>query len=548
MFASFISNYIIYFSILGYSYLFKKILNPKEKDIKIYNLDFLYGLFFLIFLSIFFNFLIPLFKISYVVLIIGIVFFLYIFFKKIININLFYFGLILFFFSFITYDNGNNVDSQVYHIQTIKWSYLHKIVFGISNLDWLYSLNSSWHILLSILKFKYSNFDTIYVLNLIPLTILYYQIFSMQDKIKSLAFISLFFSGLYLIVFSVAHPFKNGVIFNHFGNPEVDTIAMIFFILSFYLFLKYHEDKKNIIFDLLLVSSFLCVTTKITYIGVIFFPAYIFFSGKLFFLKKKLIFISSLASFAWMLRSFILSSCLIYPVKLTCISTNWFIGEEKINQLVNLTKGFSRDTRLRERYTDFDYTIYSWDWFFPWFKDYYLNTAMLKISTFIIMISLIFYLFAIIFKQKNKIVKNNNLFFFIVLVFIFNIYIWFQAPEVRFGWGILIFFPCFFLALAILNLKIFIGFFDKKILMTILLTFFFLSSLKNSYIFTFQNFFLPYAKIFDYSQITQLGEFDGQIIYVSQNWKCADFQKICVNVPKEDYQISQKYGYLIFNK
>ena len=41
----FLSNLLISFVILGYSYVFKSILN-KNRNVIIYNLDFLYGLFF----------------------------------------------------------------------------------------------------------------------------------------------------------------------------------------------------------------------------------------------------------------------------------------------------------------------------------------------------------------------------------------------------------------------------------------------------------------------------------------------------------------------
>ena len=110
-------------------------------------------------------------KLIYIILF-GLIFFLYLIFKKKLNINILIFSIILFFFIFINYENGHNIDSPVYHTQTIRWAYDKKIIFGLSNLDWLYSLNSGWHIFLSLLKFKIKSFDTIYVLNFLPLTVL----------------------------------------------------------------------------------------------------------------------------------------------------------------------------------------------------------------------------------------------------------------------------------------------------------------------------------------------------------------------------------------
>ena len=40
-----------------------------------------------------------------------------------------------------------------------------------------------------------------------------------------------------------------------------------------------------------------------------------------------------------------------------------------------------------------------------------------------------------------------------MLIFFINFIIWFQSPEIRFGWGILIFFPCAILSLLILKIN-----------------------------------------------------------------------------------------------
>jgi hypothetical protein len=279
-----LSNFLIIISILGYSYILKKILFEKKNN-SLVLLDIFFGFLFLLFISIFFNFFLPLEKITLFALIIGIIIFIYCIYNQIVKINFWKLVLILSFFSFIFYDNGNNVDSAVYHIQSIKWSNLFKIPIGLSNLDWLYPLNSSWHILLALFSIQIKDFNTIYILNIIPLSIIYYEIFNNTKNFKKLSYLTLYLSGTYLIIFSVIHPFKNGVIFNHYGNPEVDSIGMCFFILSTYLFLKYLEDNNEYNFNLLLITSFLCVTSKITYSSVVLFPIYILIYKK-FLLSK----------------------------------------------------------------------------------------------------------------------------------------------------------------------------------------------------------------------------------------------------------------------
>ena len=129
----------------------------------------------------------------------------------------------------------------MYHLQLIKWMYNEKIVFGLSNLEIRFGSNSLWYTLLAALQIKFNNFNSIYTFNIIPLTVLIYEVFYKERK---LSYFFIFFSVCFLIFFSYLHPFRNGIILNHFRNPEVDTVGMIFFILSFYLFLRCFEIKN----------------------------------------------------------------------------------------------------------------------------------------------------------------------------------------------------------------------------------------------------------------------------------------------------------------
>ena len=63
-----------------------------------------------------------------------------------------------------------------------------------------------------------------------------------------------------------------------------------------------------------------------------------------------------------------------------------------------MVKGFARDTRDRLRYLDFNHTIHTYNWFIPWFKDYFLNTALIKISSSILLLSSIL---IIVFSKLN---------------------------------------------------------------------------------------------------------------------------------------------------
>tara|TARA_Y100000590_G_scaffold466600_1_gene642587 strand:+ start:3603 stop:5267 length:1665 start_codon:yes stop_codon:yes gene_type:complete len=544
MLISFFANSLISTIILGYSYLFK-ILILREKKSQLKNLDFIYGLFFLVFISIFLNFFIAIANIKIVLAVIGIIFFLVSLYKKKISINFIGLFFFLFIFSFFTYWNGNNVDSPVYHLQTINWIHNHKITFGLAILDWHYALNSIWHIFLSSLSFQYKDFNTLYVINFIPFAFVLLEIINSKNNYK-LSYLALFLTLSYLLFFSYIHPFRNGIIFNHLGNPEVDTIGMIFFILTGFIFLKYLENKDKNEYYLLILCSIICPLIKLTYIGSIIFPIFatLYSKQNIKNLFNKTSIMGSILILFWIIRNFIQSSCLLFPFKFTCIKTEWSLSNEQVLFYLNQTKGFARDTRLRDRYTDFEHTIYSYDWVVPWFKDYFINDAFLKISFFIFLSSIFFYiLFLLIDYSKNKKFKIDKLFYYILILYFINFLIWFQAPEIRFGWGILSLFPCIFLSLILIRLK-FLTKINSNIFPVIILVLCSLLVVKNFKYFEINNFLTPFNKTFSYSQIIKIEEINGFEIFKSINWMCADFKGICINKPKKNYSLKYKNNYI----
>ncbi len=127
----------------------------------------------------------------------------------------------------------------MYHLQIIKWASLEKVIFGMTNIEIRFGINSLWFNLLSLFSFELNNFKSILTLNFIPFAIFFYEIYSNKKKIFPFSSMFLVLCFLFLIIFSYLHPFNNGVILNHLTNPEIDTIAAAFIILSFYIFFKF---------------------------------------------------------------------------------------------------------------------------------------------------------------------------------------------------------------------------------------------------------------------------------------------------------------------
>lgn len=540
-------NFFIIITLVGYSYLFKNFLNKKDNEIN--NIDLLYGLAFLIFLSLFLYFIFPLNLFFYCIVIIGLFSFLNCLSKKKIKLRLHNYLLIIFIYIFIIYSHGENVDSPMYHHQIIKWLYNYKITLGLSNLEIRFGDNSLWFNFLSLFQYKFKEFNSIHTLNIIPFSILTYEVLKQK---KTLSYLFLTLSLSFLFFFSYLHPFQNGIILNHLHNPEVDTVGMVFFITSFYLMLRFLEDKEKETFHLLVLSSSICFFTKLSYVGVVLFPILIltlFYRENLFeYFKIKLIFFLLFFFTLWAIKNFLISGCFIFPVNFTCINVSWSPGVEEVETYKNIVKSFARDTRERLLYSNFDHTIHSFNWFLPWFKDYALNTALIKISLVIIFCtSLLFFLFKRYTKFINIGSKNYKIHSLILVVLVINLLIWFQAPEIRFGWGTIISFNCYLVSILFFYNIFFVNI-NPKILKYLTVFFLIVLFFDNRKNLTTYNLLNPYITKADYSKIVKIYELENVDIYKSVNWKCYDFNEICVNSVKDNYFLNKKFGYLIFTQ
>ena len=541
--------FIILLSIIGYSCIFKfYITNNKEA---VQNSDIVYGFFLIITLSVLLNFFFALKHFSYIIIFLGLFFFCKYKIKKLIELNYLVHFLILFFLCFITYLHGDNVDSPMYHLQIIKLKNIEKTIFGSSNLEIRYGMNSSWFNLLSLFKLEFKSFSNLYFLNYLPFAILIYEIFSKKNISISFSYLYLFTFICFLFFFSFLHPFRNGVILNHLHNTEVDTVGMIFFVLTMYFFLKYFEEKKINYFYLVLLSSILCTTIKLSYIGCLLFPIFLFLSFKKkitnYFFKVKLLFSILLLFFSWIVKSIISSGCMIFPVSKTCFDFSWSPGITRIEEYSNIVKSFARDTPLRLKYYDFDHTINSYNWVYPWIKEYYLINALLIIVTSILLISIILIIINIIFFRFKIIMLNKKVYIYSILILLVNLFIWFQAPEIRFGWATIISLPSIVFLIFFENsiLKKYLNVNRLKLLTLICLGFIFFDNISNL---TIKNLYIPYTKSYNYSKIYKLGDFNNFEIYASENSMCYDFKGICVNKPKESYNIKKLDGYIYITK
>lgn len=277
---------------------------------------------------------------------------------------------------------------------------------------------------------------------------------------------------------------------------------------------------------------------------ILFF--YVFFHIKNF---KKINYVNIfifVVGILWITRSFILSGCFIFPITQSCISTFWSVDVEIVNFLVEEAMRYSRTLPLLEKVNDFNFTLYSYNWLLPWFKNYFLEAALLQIGSVVV----IFFLLLIILRLlQNKLNKNNTTKFYnyeyiIFFTLLFHLIFWFRAPEIRYAWGLLFSLPVFFVVIFIklFSINAFIKHKHLVSVFIIIFTLFFSKNIKN---FSFQDFTKVIDRKYDFSNIQKIGTFNGVDIYFNY-WQCADYKNVCVNIPRKVYKITKKLGYIFY--
>lgn len=540
-----ILNYLILvisvLSIYGYSIVLKKLLfNSNNQYHQLNDYDFFLGVILVFIIAFIFNIFLPLVYFTELFFLIGFLIFFY--FRKRIKLNnkILSFNLILLSIVFITYNTNTIYDSNLYHLQILNWNSLYKLNFGLANLEIRFGTNSFWQFVLSIFNNQKYDIQLLYIFNCIPISILINQFYISKSRAINLSSIYIFSCLNFILLFSILHSNSNGLILNSLRSPEVDTVGMFFLIFSIYFFLRYFENFRNTDYIYCFIFSCLAAITKISLIGTLLLPISIFFYSKP---KSNIILIVSfILLFIWLLKNFILSGCWLFPLSFSCYpGFAWSTPEEEIELYSKIISSFSRAHSSNESFMNFDYTLNSFKWLYPWFKTYFFATSFFIIFLIVSAVSLFFLVFRFFQKDKDLFIKKN--FYILVIFYLFNLYIWFGAPELRFGYGLFISLCCLIFSFSFKPLINKFNLISKfKFLPIFFILILIIQNYKNFYTLNEVN------KIkFDNSNIKFFKKINNVKFYksVANHGFCNDFKKPCVIYPKE-INVKKNYGYYFF--
>ena len=326
-------------------------------------------------------------------------------------------------------DLGLHPDTGLYHLNYQNWIRSEKIAFGFTNMNERFGYSSIYDFISAPLWFG-DNFILLQFVNL-SFIVLFFHFLSYNLLNKSNR--DLFMASYFILLFGLLDNFgfgggRNGFLYiEGIGKPDV-AFAVIFFITNILLISsirsKHYSNQDFVVASLLVLFA---IQLRIFGILSLLLLGYYFLElskYKMSILKNRMsLLIPSISlGFLWMLKNVIISSCLFFPVELTCIhSLSWNKFEHAENSAYVVQ--------------DFYYGLPTENGLVGWYNHWMSsphNSALAKnflLSLFIITI------FRFLFFKTSS--RSDLVLKIITFLFIFfNFYLWlYNAPAIRLAMG-----------------------------------------------------------------------------------------------------------------
>lgn len=334
-------------------------------------------------------------------------------------------------FIFLIYSNVNTPDALLYHLPYSKIINEDKIIIGLTNLDSRFGHISIFQYISSFFVNSFFSTNGLLIpISLVP-SLFFLNIFKKfkidfkDNNTRSNSYL------IFLILIISIYSFSR---YSGWGN---DAQVHIFYFLSIIYFLELTLDRNNLyLFYKLSIISIFTFFIKPFYFISLMMPLIFFLMNeqKIKMIKSKIFIFSSLFLILWLLKNFLISSCFLYPINITCNeSTSWYSKETLIVSVQG--EAWSKDwSNQKDSSLNLNEFISNFKWVKAWSENH-LKVIIEKTLPVIIFIILnILILFFTKSLNKNIYEKRN---IFIILLFLINLLscvIWFiKFPIFRYG-------------------------------------------------------------------------------------------------------------------
>lgn len=398
----------------------------------------LFGIIFIGFLTLILNFFIPINKIAgTIILLFGLLFLVKLTVidsqvnKKIIK-NIIISSVIT--ILLLSFSNIYRPDAGLYHLPYLSLINDNKIIIGAANINFRFAINS----IAQYLSASQNNYIYNQASISIPLASAFsFSIIFMIRKMfkeirmnRKLISISIFLISIFCLI-----SFGR---FSNYGNDAISHLyffILIIFILSDFQKLKFDKLSLN---KIALLSIFLFTTKAFMFLILLIpFIFFIKFKSKKKFLLSKSNCVNSVILIAWIVKSVIISGCIIYPVNETCFKNFKIYDENKIVLESKSGEAWAKGWINQEnKILNFEEYNKNFNWLNTW-KAVHLNKIIEKLTPYLIF--LLLFISLLFFQKKESLnIKKNDINFVFFISIMLSI-VWFlKFPLYRYGSAFLV--------------------------------------------------------------------------------------------------------------
>tara|TARA_Y100000591_G_scaffold243925_1_gene214748 strand:- start:62 stop:1381 length:1320 start_codon:yes stop_codon:yes gene_type:complete len=325
----------------------------------------------------------------------------------------------------------------MYHHPYVSYLKSDKIIFAIANIQFRFGHIS----FLQYVQAALTN-DYLHQISLASINIIFYLSFAYffsreifyEKKMSIIFLVKILFVSFILIKFSR---------YREHGNDLIPLLVSIYFFINIL-----SVNKKNIKTNIMLVNLALPFAAfmflhKISYVFVflIFLPLISFFKTKTInIINFKYLLVFSFMMISWLMKNYITTSCLAYPVEFTCISNSLYElqGLAKPANAAWLTEIWAKGFVDHPNWNQLNLKEYasSFNWVSTWASGHFVK--IIEIISPLLFVILILTLYLFLKKKDYLIIKNKkslkNFYYFIFFANLIGLLIWFyKAPVFRYG-------------------------------------------------------------------------------------------------------------------
>ncbi len=350
-------------------------------------------------------------------------------------------------FSYKTFKTFFMYDTGLYHMPFLQWIASYPIPIGLGNLYGPLGYNSSWLTFHSAWRLPWIGWNSLPIVEgwiwTLGIWVFGEGLVNRWIEIRLGNRILLIALALIFFVNFNINEFGRAISTDHASN--ILTLLTVVFFVEFFDSLiqqKQRETQRGIL--LLIVSSCLAITGKLSMMPVIVLPIVgLFMVARSLSMRRALIIsliLGILFFTLWLLRNLLLSGCLVYPVSFTCLDqVSWGVGSER----AMIEK---RDITAWARLPGSNYlkSLNNYDWLSSWVFRLFDNQTVkfvfiLLSSSLLLPILEVFQLKSYQENKKNLVRDSRLMLIVIIITMVLGLLLWFfNGPDPRFSWSFLL--------------------------------------------------------------------------------------------------------------